>query len=926
MTDPSAPPATSPLLTTKLYRPHAPATLVSRPRLLEALTAGLDQQLILVSAPAGYGKTTVISQWLDSVNLPWAWMSVDEHDSEPVTFLRYFLAAVRSVYPDANSSTEPLLSAPYLPAPDRLADFLLHDLGALPRPLVLVLDDYHMIQTADVHAMMTRLVQHLPPHVHLILVTRADPPLPLERLRGRQQLTELRSTDLSFTLDEAGQLLRQMIGPAATAETTAALVEGTEGWAVGLQLAAISVRDRSDPVAFARRIAQSGHQLVTDYLLAEVLEGLPEATRACLLQASLLDRFCAPLLDAIRGEANRELAGEAFLRSARRSNLFLVPLDSEGTWFRYHHLFRYLLSARTRERYADAEIRNLHACASAWFAAHNLLDEAIAHAVKAGDILRAAELVEAQVHPSLDREDWRQVERWLGLLPPEVLRRPRLLLAQAWIQYIRFGLAALNTMLDDIEAVLAAEPGPVAPALSGEINALRAALVHAQDRRQETVTLAQAALQQLPREMKYAVSIASMYSLLGLQMIGQGAEAVRYGQQQLAILGPNEWPIMMRVLLGLMSYSYEQADLPALQSVATTQRRMAAEMKLALSLPWSSFALGWLCYQRNELGVAEQHFRELAGMAYSAHGISLINGFTGLALTLAAQGCRQAAQEAAGQLRIHLLERGMLAYLPSVDSLQHRLAGAPSDSATWRYDPRTANLSLLFWELPMLTQARTLLNSGTPTDLAQAAKLLADCQARALARYDNLKLIEVKTLLAQLLMAQGQESAALAVLRDAIQLAMPGGALRLFVDSGPGLMPLLRKLAAEREAPAYIQSILAAFGSGPEPTYDGDIAAAPTPRAPAELLTNREIDVLMLLAERLTNKEIAERLVLSPETVKKHTAHIYEKLGVDNRRAAVARGSPLGLDLGTCSYLLLPRIPHNYPFCGLDNPGSALVQ
>ena len=305
---------------------------------------------------------------------------------------------------------------------------------------------------------MARLLQHMPAHIHLILTTRADPPLPLERLRGRQQLAEIRSADLSFTPEEAGQLLQQILGETATDETAALLEESTEGWAVGLQLAAISLRGRSNPAAFARKIAQGGHRLVADYLLAEVLEVLPDALRTYLLQTSLLDRFCAPLCDAVRGEACQELTGEDFLRAVQRSNLFLVPLDDEGTWFRYHHLFQYLLRNRLRQVCSAAEIRDMHARASAWFAGQGLFDEAIAHAVKAGDILRAATLVEDHVHPSLDREDWRQVERWLGLLPAEVRNRPRLLVAQAWLCYVRFQVPAVATLLDAAESALASEP------------------------------------------------------------------------------------------------------------------------------------------------------------------------------------------------------------------------------------------------------------------------------------------------------------------------------------------------------------------------------------------------------------------------------------------------------------------------------------
>jgi LuxR family maltose regulon positive regulatory protein len=246
-----------PLLATKLHRPRPSALLAPRPRLIEELTVGLSRKLTLISASAGYGKTTVVSQWLDTVSRPSAWVSLDEHDSDLATFIGYLLGAVRSVYPDASRTSEFLLRAPNLPAPDRLADSLLHDLLTLPGPLILVLDDYHSIHSLDVHTMMTRLLQHLPSHVHLVLTTRADPPLPMERLHGRRQIAEIRSTDLRFTQEEATQLLQQTLGAKATDEIVVLLEESTEGWAVGLQLAAISLRYRPDPVAFARRLAQS---------------------------------------------------------------------------------------------------------------------------------------------------------------------------------------------------------------------------------------------------------------------------------------------------------------------------------------------------------------------------------------------------------------------------------------------------------------------------------------------------------------------------------------------------------------------------------------------------------------------------------------------------------------------------------------------
>ena len=604
-----------------------------------------------------------------------------------------------------------------------------------------MLDDFHAIQTLDIHLAMTRLVQHLPAHVHLVLTTRADPPLPLERLRGRRQLTEIRSADLRFTLEEAGQLLRQMLGAATTDETTALLEESTEGWAAGLQLAAISLRHQNDPVAFAKRAAQSSHQLITDYLIAEVLEGLPEAQRACLLQTSLLDRFCVPLCDAIRGETSQELSSEDFVRAVRRANLFLVPLDDEGTWFRYHHLFRHLLRNRLRQSYTDVEIRELHARASAWFAAHGLLDEALVHAVKAEDILRAATLVEDHVHPALDREDWRQVERWIGLLPADVSNRPRLLVAQAWLHYIRFQVPAVVTLLDTAESAMASEPAAVQAnetTLRGEISTLRAAIAYNQNDAQSSVRWAEAAMQQLRPEMQYATGLANYFYIEGLHAMGQTAAAVEFAHEQLeAAYGrqANTWA--MRLLLALANIHYEMAELPALQAVATTLQQLANQTGSGLSVAWAHCTLGWVHYQRNELTAAEQYFRNLVPIAHAAHGRAVFDGYTGLVLTALAQGhahdsadrYRQLPRASAGARHV-----GVCVPLSSRSSRRVSLVCEPSSALDWRYSGETAQVPILFWEQPVLTQVRTLLARGNPDDLAQAAELLADSRARAKAR------------------------------------------------------------------------------------------------------------------------------------------------------------------------------------------------
>ena len=705
---------------------------------------------------------------------------------------------------------------------------------------------------------------------------------------------------------EAGQLLRQMLGSAATDETAALLEESTEGWAVGLQLAALSLRGHGDPAAFARSITQKGHQLAADYLLAEVLEGLPQTQRECLLQTSLLDRFCAPLCDAVRGEASHDLTGENFIRSVRRSNLFLLPLDDEGLWFRFHQLFRHLLRTRLQQHFTAAEIKDMHARASAWFAAQGLLDEAIMHAVKAGDVHSSCKAGRRPGAFLLDREDWRQVERWIGLLPAEALNRPRLLVMQAWLNYIRYQFVAITTLLDAAESCMVSDPATIQgneATLRGEINTLWAALAYQNSDAQSVAKLAGAAMQQLRPEMQYAMGLACYFYIIGLHAMGRYAEAIEFAHKQLDLAyGRQANSLAMRLLLGLCSVHYEMAELPALQAAATTMQQVARQAGFGLSVAWSTAILGWVHYQRNELALAERCFRNLPPSAHAAHTRAALDGYTGLVLTALAQGRPQEALAAIAMVRELLPERGLLALTPLAESLQQRVALAfePLPALDWHPGGRPAQIPIEFWEQPVLTQVRTLLAQGTPGDLAQAAELLADSRAKATTRHFHGRLVEVAALEALVHAAQGNEEATLAALRQAVELAAPGGALRLLVDCGPGLIGPLQKLQAAGVAPSYIEKVLAAFDSpapstGPTAPSQDTTGDAVRLDISVETLTNREIDVLILLAERLSDEEIARRLVLSSGTVRKHTMHIYSKLGVNNRRAAAAQARRLGL-------------------------------
>jgi LuxR family maltose regulon positive regulatory protein len=515
------------------------------------------------------------------------------------------------------------------------------------------------------------------------------------------------------------------------------------------------------------------------------------------------------------------------------------------------------------------------------------------------------------VHPALDREDWHQFERWIMLLPLEMRQRPRLLVAQAWMHVLRYQFTAAAPLLDAAEAGMDADPATVRGSESlvrGEINVLRAMLAYYDGDYKRTVQLTGAALGQLGPETLYATGQASLYRIWGLQGTGEYARAIEFAHHQLEAYGlrANAWTL--RVLLVLVNTYYEMADLPRMQESAAIFQEMARQSGLGASLAWVHYMHGWLHYQRNELAEAEQSYRALAGMSAVAHAKALVDGHVGLVLTALARGCPSEAIDASAALRRRLIERDMLAFTAVAESLEQRVALAtePKSSLDWHPAGDSPAVPSDFWEQPSLTRVRTWVAGGRPDDLARAAGLLADSRAKALARNFTRRLIEVGGLQALVLSAQGYGTTALAALQEAVERAAPGGALRLLADCGPGLIPLLRKLQAASVAPRYVQGVLAALGepvavSEPAATQaapagqPGTATQSPGPAVTAATLTNREIDVLTLLAQRLSDKEIAERLVLSPVTVKKHTQRIYRKLGVDNRRAAVAQARRLGM-------------------------------
>src|SRR5205807_1392951 len=414
----------TPILATKLYIPRLRPKVVSRPRLIERLNEGLYRKLTLISAPAGFGKTTLVSEWVEGIERATAWLSLDEGDNDPTRFLTYLVAALQTIAATLGEGVLGVLQSPQPPPPEAMLTALLNDITTILDDFVLVLDDYHVIDAKPVDQALTFLLEHLPPHMHLVIATREDPALPLARLRARGQLTELRVIDLRFTHAEAAGFLNQVMGLNLSAQDIAALETRTEGWIAGLQLAAISLQGHEDAASFIRSFTGS-HHFVLDYLVEEVLGQQSESVQTFLLRTSILDRFCGPLCDAV--VLDPSVSGRAALEDLERANLFIVPLDNERRWYRYHHLFADLLRQRLQQSTASSpedeggDVAELHRRASQWFEDNGLEIEAFHHAVAANDVERAERLMEGKGIPLHFRGAVTAILDWLESLPTTVL-------------------------------------------------------------------------------------------------------------------------------------------------------------------------------------------------------------------------------------------------------------------------------------------------------------------------------------------------------------------------------------------------------------------------------------------------------------------------------------------------------------------------
>jgi LuxR family transcriptional regulator, maltose regulon positive regulatory protein len=882
----------TPILATKLYVPPPQPRVVLRPRLIERLNEGLHRKLTLISAPAGFGKTTLLSEWVAGRQRPAAWLSLDEGDNDPTRFLAYLVAALQTIGPNIGEGVLGVLQSPQPPPTESILTSLLNEITTIEEDFVLVLDDYHVIDVRAVDDALTFLLEHLPPDMHLIIATREDPNLPLARLRARGQLNELRATELRFTPEEAAGFLKGVMGLDLSEEDIAALEIRTEGWIAGLQLAAISMQGHKDATSFIKSFTGS-HHFVLDYLVEEVLQQQPESVQSFLLRTSILDRLCGPLCDAVLLDPSG--SGQETLEYLEHANLFLVPLDNERRWYRYHHLFAELLRQRLHQG-ADSSsedvgrggVAELHIRASQWYEDSGLDIEAFHHAAAANDVDRAERLIEGGGIPRHFRGAVTAVLDWLESLPMTVLdARPSLWVMYASLLLVNGQTAGVEEKLQAAEAALqGTEPDDKTRNLIGQIAAARATL--ALTRYEVEIMLAQSrrALEYLhPDNLP---SRANTTWTLGVAYQQQGDRAAaRLAYTEAISLSQASGDIFTTILATLGLGDLQEAE-NQLYLAAETYRRvlqLLGDPPLPVACE-AHLELARIFYEWNDLDAAEQHGRQSLHLARQyGRGIDrFVNCEVFLARLKLALGDVPGASAILAQASQSARRHNFVHRMPEVAAAQVLTLLHQGNLAAAAHLAQTH-------ELPM-SQARVHLAQGdTSAALATLARALGPLRQQAEAKgWEDVRL---KVLQAIALYAHGDKDEAVQLLGDTLALAEPGGFIRIFVDEGPLMEQLLLEAAARGIMPDYTGKLLAAFEA--EAHKSEDRSYLPSAQPLTEPLSQRELEVLQLIAQGLSNREISERLFLALDTVKGHNRRIFGKLLVQRRTEAVAKARSLNL-------------------------------
>ncbi|KAA3657168.1 MAG: LuxR family transcriptional regulator [Chloroflexi bacterium] len=908
------------VLTTKLYIPPTQPTLVSRPHLIKKLNEGLHRKLTLISAPAGFGKTTLVSDWIANLQLDGkkrsqsgnrtsgnknriAWLSLDEGDNDLNRFLIYFIAAMQTVEPDIGLEPLTALQSSGAANSDAVLMAFLNEIASLSKPLILILDDYHVIENQSIDIALTFLLDHLPATLHLVITTRIDPSLPLARLRGRGQLTELRVADLRFTHDLATTFLNQMMRLELSAENIAALGSRTEGWITGLQLAALSLQERdADRVTSFIQSFTGIHHHILDYLVEEVLEQQPQETQTFLLQTAILDRLTGSLCEAVTGQEN----GQETLEMLERANIFIIPLDNERRWYRYHHLFAELLQQRLNTTHPNL-IKDLHAKAVTWYDRNGELSHAIQHAFAGDDIEMAARLIEKGAYKALEQSDFQFVLNWVDRLPDNALNKhPWLFTYHSWALLLTGQVEVVGPRLENMDWLLDSFSNDDAQKMKmmGYIAGLKAIRSRWQRDYKNGLEFANQAIENLPENDwfrgYYAIMLGSSYWGSGNLSGSKDAFKESY------LVGKASGSKMLAVSGGCnLAHTIElkghlQQALELFHDLFQLAEQDGKAMPVA---GYIHIDIARLFYELNQLDHASQHLADGIQLCkQSADGRAETIGYGLLARVQLAQGDIAEA--------VNMVQKAKDSN-PSPDTPFYLRGGEYPDVWLWLREGNLKNLDMWLKEskvklegnsfnikLTFSMYARVLITLGrefsNSTQINNAFVLLKELLELTENSEWEKKVVELLALQALAYDADGKADQAISTLERALKLAEPESFIRTFVDEGPQMARLLYAALEKDIVPNYVRKLLAAFPAA-EPEKAAEKQPSESDSDWIETLSDRELEVLHLMAQDLSYKEIANQIMVSLNTVRTHIKNIYSKLMVNKRSQAIAKARELNL-------------------------------
>ncbi len=886
---------------TKLYQPSVGADYVSRGELETRLEENSGLALTLVCAPAGYGKSALISHWLNSSESRSAWLSLDESDAETRVFLTYFVTALRSIVTEACKETFATIHAESLPPLSLIATQLCNDLDELDKRLILVLDDYHRIANPDIDFLIGSLLERPSRNLHLVILSRRDPALALASLRAYSLLNEIRMRDLKFSSEDTLAYIAQTVDFPLQAINIQGLQNHTEGWPVGVRLAALALKHQDNVEEYLNNFGRNSRPL-QEFLISEVLSVQSAAVQDCLLNISILDRFNAELCDAVCSEkASGEYLpenGEEFIELLQNSSLFCISLDDSDQWFRFHHLFGDLLQKQLEERCGSEKIFGLHKKASRWFASNGYVEEAIHHALAGKDVAAAAEIVGAARHQLMNGDNWLRLDRWLDLFTHEVIQQQvQLILLRCWLDmYHWYRIDYLVKDLEQAEVLLQSEtlePSKVA-VLKAEVAAIRSNLAYWILEPESGAILANQALRDSPDEHECVRSTA-LFGLGGInQMLGDSPQSEKIIWEHMEDGRFKSPSSRARLLLPLCLTYWPDADTNKLLKTASGMMQLGIEHELPWSQSYAHYFTGLVHYEKNELDEAVTQLKAIVENPYRYPIHNVTHSAFLLSLCYQAMGLVDRAREIADAIEKHTFECGNRMFIALSEAFQADLdlrQGYIAQAEHWveSFVPPAPHALQRFYNAE-LTSVRIMIALNTPESRAAAADQLEVLHQLVVQIHHKRLKIDVLGLKALLAESEGKTDEAIGLLREAVALGQPGQIIRPLADLGTGLIKLLNRLDLSEEGLLYVGKIISVLNDS-----DGNSSPQSASGMSTEALSGRELEILSLFAGNQSNREIAEMLFISPGTVKRHAHNIYGKLAVNNRHDAVSKSKGLGI-------------------------------